>query len=257
LLQVTAPASDDNLDGSDIEFSFFNTQGAAIRQDYAATGAFQDQLTPGVDRGEDFQYADKITYLTPKFNGFQAGVSYTPEVSARNQVSYFGQSTDNDAGQFGQLLEAAGRYDGEFSGVGVHVGAGYTQADLEIDGGGFDDNFGEWNIGTKFTYEAFGFGAAYTERDTGAAGLGDIDTWVVGADYTYGAYTFGATYLNSQGEVTGQSDDEYDRYAIGSSYTFGPGMKFNGSVAYHDLESATAATSNEAYVFAVGTDIQF
>lgn len=255
LLQVTAPASDANLDGSDIEFSFFNQGGANIRQDYAATGA---QTLAGA-RGEDFQYADKITYLTPKFNGFQAGVSYTPEVSTRNQNNYFGQSTNNDLGDYEQLLEAAARYDGEFSGVGVHLGAGYTQADAEAVGP-VNSDFNEWNAGAKLTYEAWGFGAAYTEREgnivASNVAVGDVDTWVVGADYTYGAYTFGATYLNSQGD-NGAGEDEYDRYAVGSSYTFGPGMKFNGSVAYHELDAVLPAGNNEAWVFAVGTDIQF
>ena len=257
LLQVTAPASDANLDGSDIEFSFFNQGAANIRQDYAATGAL---TTPGV-RGEDFQYADKITYLTPKFNGFQAGVSYTPEVTTRNQSNYFGQSTNADADEFEQLIEADVRYDGEFSGMGVHLGAGYTEADIEtaVGAGVVDRDFQEWNAGVKLTYEAWGFGAAYTERESGIVGFGDTDTWVAGVDYTYGAYTFGATYLNSQGEVLAGGEDEYDRFAVGSSYTFGPGMKFNGSVAYHDLEASAAGlgTDNEAWVFAVGTDIQF
>ena len=260
LLQVTAPAADANLDGSDIEFSFFNTNGANIRQDYAHTGALQDQ-TGVLNRGEDFQYADKITYLTPKFNGFQAGVSYTPQVAPRNQLSYFGQSSTT-AGTYEDLMEAAARYDGEFSGVGVHLGAGYTRADG-------DDNstqdFRDWNAGAKFTYEGFGLGVAHTDRrgditnSTATAALGgQVKNWVVGGDYTYGAYTFGATYFNSRGDstVAGNKDD-YERYAVGSSYTFGPGMKFNGSVAHHDLTAAAGANNNKAWVFAVGTDIQF
>lgn len=258
LLQVSAPAADSNLDGQDIAFSFFNQGTANIRQEYSQTGA----ANIGGIRGEDFQYADKITYITPKIVGFQAGFSYAPEVEAKGTESYFGMPSDADAGGFENLIEAALRYDGEFSGVGVHAGGGYTQAGLEAPLLGVGDDFKEWNLGGKLTYEGFGFGVAYNDRDGGlpAGGLGDVKTWIVGLDYTYGAYNFGATYLKSKGDSVGGGDDEYDRFAVGAGYTYGPGMKFNGSVGLHDLEVGTpsaTAVDNKATVIAIGTDVQF
>lgn len=198
LLQVSAPGADSNLDGQDISFSFFNQGTANIRQDYAQTGA----NTIGGIRGEDFQYSDKITYLTPKYNGFQAGVSYAPQVESKDITDYFGQSADT--GGYEQLIDGGIRYDGEFSGIGLHAGAGYTMANLQAPapggtGSGFfpgaTDDYSEANGALKLTYEGFAIGGVYNTRDSNFTLGGNVDTWVLGADYTYGAYNVGASYL--------------------------------------------------------------
>ena len=242
LLQVAAPGADSNIDGQDISFSFYNpSAGAAYHQDYKHAGI---EGNNSVAAG---QYADKITYLTPKFNGFQAGVSYSPQIDQKvNLNSVNGMNADNDALE--DLIEAAVRYDGEFSGVGLHLGAGYTHADNEVAGA---DEYKEWNVGGKFTFGGFGVGAAYN-TDDGAAD-NDTDTWTAGVDYTWGAYVFGASYFNSENDA---SDTELDRYTVGATYTFGPGMQFRGAVAFYD-ESIAGASGNDATIVTVGTDIQF
>jgi outer membrane protein OmpU len=267
LLQVSAPGADSNLDGQDIAFSFFNQGTANIRQDYSQTGAGTFAGT----RGENFQYSDKITYLTPKFNGFQAGLSYAPDVQAKDSNGgYFGMPISGTvtSSPYQDLLDAGLRYDGEFSGVGVHTGAGYTHADSDLTG---VDTYKEWNAGLKLTYEGFGAGLAYNNRNTsfisggfGAGGIlnaptigGNVDTWTGGLDYTYGSYNFGGSYLTSKGDATTGGEDKYDRYTVGAGYTFGPGMKFNGSVGFHDLDADAAANVNKATVVSIGTDVQF
>jgi outer membrane protein OmpU len=262
LLQVSAPGADSNLDGMDIAFSFFNQGTANVRQDYGQSGAG----TVAGFRGENFQYADKITYLTPKLAGFQAGISYAPSVRADNTDSYFGMPSDATPGGYDDLLDAGLRYDGEFSGIGLHAGGGYTSASLEAQTTGLpvgataQDDYKEWNAGLKLTFDGFGVGGAYNSRDGGldTAGLGDVDTWVGGVDYTYGAYTFGASYLNSQGDALLGGTDKFDRWMLGAGYTFGPGMKFNGSIGFDDLKpAATTGADNKATVLAIGTDVQF
>lgn len=269
LLQVAAPAADANIDGMDADFSFYNHVGN-VREDYKQSGPRVNAAGTTFD-ARDQQYADKITYITPKFNGFQAGVSYSPSYKTVNNSyspvavaganpGYFGMETDGDVGDLEHFIEGAARYDGEFNGVGMHFGAGYAHADEETGVAGSDD-FDQWNAGAKFTWESFGFGANYTADEgsvAGFAGSSDIDTWLVGADYTYGAYTFGVSYLNSEGDsLVAVGDDELDRWTVGAGYTFGPGMKFNGSVGFYDGETAGAAIDNEATVVQVGTDIQF
>ncbi len=255
LLQVAAPAADSNIDGMDIDFSFVNlasTAGnpfGAVDQDYQHSGPLNGQA------GREAQYSDKITYLTPKFNGFQAGVTYTPSYDSLNQSSYFGQLTGNNPGQFENIMEGALRYDGEFSGVGLHAGGGYTTAGQQLQVAGSDD-YQEWNTGVKLTWEGFGFGGAYKTDNGGLGTGGDHKDWVLGADYTYGAYTFGASYFNAKADDVG-GENKLDRYTAGASYTYGPGMSFRGSVAYYDYNSAVAGGDNSAVVGTVGTDVQF
>jgi outer membrane protein OmpU len=253
LLQVSAPGADANIDGQDIDFSFFNadstpTTGVAVNidQDYQHSGP-----------NGDAQYSDKITYLTPKFNGFQAGVTYTPSYEEKAiGANTNGMIANNVTDKLEDLMEVGARYDGEMNGVGIHAGAGYSTADQQVNTTTNDD-YKEWNAGLKFDYNNFGFGGAYTTDNGSLQSDGDTDTYVLGADYTYGATKFGYSYFNSQGETGATTEDELDRHTLGAVYTYGPGMDFNASVALYDLDAASNADDNEATVFAVGTDVQF
>ena len=253
MLQVSAPGADANLDGMDIDFSFYNvTGGNGARQDYKQSG-------PTLDA----QYSDKIVYMTPKFNGFQGGLSYSPRYETLERDDQRnGMEADNTTADLENMMEVALRYDGEMSGLGVHVGAGYTTASPEVEDTtttnfGSDD-FQQWNAGLKLTYNNFGFGGAYiTDNAAREAADFDIDTWTVGADYTWGAYVFGASYFNSQaGNGVGTNEDEIERYMVGATYTFGPGMDFRGAVGVIDEEVA-GVSGNDATVVTAGTDIQF
>lgn len=245
LLQVSAPGADADLDGQDIEFSFVNLGSNNVDQDYQQSGL-----------NSDAQYSDKLTYLTPKFNGLQAGVSYSPTYeSLQRDTQLAGMISNDDSGDLEDFMEAGLRYDGELSGVGIHAGAGYSTADQEVDDVG-DDDYQEWNAGLKFDINSFGFGAAYNTDNGAQSADADTDTFTVGADYTYGAVKFGASYLNSEGE-TGAGDDELDRYMIGADYTYGPGMNFKGSVAQYSFDSAAGTTDNDATVVAIGTAVSF
>jgi predicted porin len=254
LLQVTAPSADSNIDGQDISFSFYNPNGTGYRQDYGQKGPLA-----AINGGSqyDAQYSDKVTYLTPKFNGFQGGVSYSPRYETLQRATQLGgMETDNNAGDLENMVEGAVRYDGEFSGVGVHAGAGYTHAGTEADAapGAFgSDSWKQWNAAVNLTWNAFGLGGAYITDNGALSTNADTNTYVVGGDYTYGAYVFGLNYFDSKNDL---SDDKLQRYTGGVGYTFGPGMQFRGAVAYYN-EDNTGGADNDAWVATVGTDIQF
>ncbi len=232
LLQVAAPSADENIDG--------------IRQFVGPA-----VLTAGLDYDNDFAGdADKITYLTPVFSGFQAGVSYTPTVEAPQA---FGNDLDDEVDSFSDAWEASVRYEGTFNTVGLILGAGYTHASLE-DEGALTDDFNEWNVGADFDIGAFGIGAIYTENNAALDDEGDVETYAVGVDYTTGPFKLGASYLNNEEEVG--VDTETDRYTAGVVYTYGPGMSFRGSVGYNDVE-VDGGDDDDATTVTIGTQINF
>lgn len=250
LLQVAAPSADENIDGIRNYINPFNTAGvlsAFGANDYANDAA-----------GD----ADKITYLTPVFSGFQAGLSYTPEVSVDTTTlsrltssrGNNGNGFDNEADQFGDVYEVAARYEGELSGVGFAAGAGYTHASLEDEAASttFSDDFKEWNVGADLNIGAFGLGAVYTENNRAVDGNDDQETWVVGADYTTGPYKLGVSYFNSDFDA---SDAEVERYTAGAQYSYGPGMSFRGSVSHGQVDDGT--DDSDATAVTVGTQINF
>lgn len=240
LLQVAAPSADDNVDGIRPDINPFTGFEAA---NYANSVA------------ED---SDKITYLTPVFSGFQAGLSYTPtnETTSRGND---GNSLDGGT-DLEDIYEVAVRYEGEMSGVGLALGAGYTAGSQETDTVANDD-FKEWNVGADLNLGAFGLGVVYTEnnnaREAGTTTTtGDKnETLVVGVDYTTGAYKLGASYLNNEEDFNVNS--ETDRYAVGAQYQYGPGMSFRGTVAYGEVDSTGTANDTDATTVTVGTQINF
>lgn len=273
LLQVAAPAADSNVDGirqfvQPINYGAFNTLGLTA----TAIG--------GVDYDMDVSsYSDKLTYLTPIMNGFQAGVSYTPETvtdtpSTAYAGSLAGVGLDDQEDAFGDTYEAALRYEGMFNNIGVIFGAGYAHSELEEDAtvtaGESTDDRQAWNVGLDLDIGPFGIGAAYVEDDLGeldtdgvAGGpvVDDRETIVVGIDYTTGPFKLGASYYNDEALGNTSVDIETDRYTGGVVYTYGPGMTFRGSISYleHDAANIGGAGINEVESTSVllGTQINF
>ena len=260
LLQVAAPSADSNVDG--------------IRQyiqpvNYFGTG----DVT--FDYGQDLSGSnDKITYLSPVFNGFQAGVSYTPDANdtlgdtlagsvAAPSRSLSGVSADDETDEYGSVWDVAARYEGQFDSFGLTLGAGFSHADLENEVTATLDDREQWNLGAAVTFGGFGVGVVYFEDDYGVDGGVDAeaDVLVLGADYTTGPWKLGASWYNREDEVAvagfGGASLDTDRYSGGVTYTYGPGMTFRGSLHYMDHEGSAGIGDADATAFLLGTQVNF
>ncbi len=297
LLQVAAPSADSNVDGlrqfvQPVNYSvtsyagFANglTAGEFIGATANTAGAVNFtgatttlNLFGELDYDDDVSgYANKLSYMTPVFSGFQAGLSFTPELET-SDASLSGVGADDVSGQYGNTYEIALRYAGEYEGFGFALGGGFTHSELEADlaagtiyiesgaTAGFqaaqDTNIGledrqSWNAGLDLDVGAFGLGAAYVNDDLGIDGNADRDTWVIGTDYTNGPWKLGASYYNSEQELIGSDELDTDRYTGGVVYTYGPGMTFRGSISYIDHETNTQGDVDATSVL-LGTQINF
>lgn len=230
LLQVAAPSADSNIDGLRQYIQPINYD------DLTGAAAFYD-VADGFDYDNDFSTDDeKITYLSPNWNGFQFGVSYTPEGIDDNgsTTGLAGFNEDDEEDNVGSIYEAAVRYEGTFNNIGFALGAGYTHGDIEADTNDSSEDFTEWNVGADFDIGAFGIGAVYTELDGVTEGDSDeTETWVLGGDYTTGPFQFGASYMNKD---IADDSAELDRYTGGVIYTLTQGLTLRGSISYSDLE---------------------
>lgn len=250
LLQVAAPSADSNVDG---------LRQYVAAENYGATSLTAGQqgiLAGGLDYDNDFTgNEEKVTYLSPIYGGFQFGASYTPD--SDTTTNSLGVGLDNQAGAYGDGYELAARYEGDFDGVGVIAGAGFSETSREVTAAGQDD-FTEWNVGLDLDVGAFGIGAVYTENNSGLTGANDeYETMVVGVDYTTGAYKLGASWLNNENNLDGAGAEvETDRYSAGVTYSYGPGMSFRGSVHQVDHE-VTGGTDIDSTSVLLGTQINF
>ncbi len=246
LLQVAAPSADSNIDG-------LRTNISAI-----TTGTIADAGYAQADFGGPGNGTDRLTYLTPKFNGFQAGASYAPHSGVVTNIADMGVDGDTD---FKNLWEVGARYDGEFEGFGISAGAGYSDSDVEVSGApvaGNTDGIKSWNGGLTISAQGFSLGGAYKESKTDIATVENkLKTWVVGGAYDNGPYHAGASYLDSKlDDSAAGSDAELEKYTVGGGYAFGPGMTFRGAVAWGNTAEAAAADTDFTQV-TIGTDIQF
>ncbi len=211
ILQVSIPSSDPNVDGKDVYVSAFN---------YDVTGIAELQTIrdDGIDYDQDMTAGDKISYITPKFGNFQAGISYSPEVTDDTSRD-FGNALDDEAGGFGDAWEVAALYCMELESVTAYFGAGYTYHDLEQSNASFGDDRQAWNVGADFDIGAFGIGAVYTQDDHGDRDDQDSDARQigVGVDYTIGSYVLGASYFDQNNEF-GANEIDTSRYAGGVTY---------------------------------------
>lgn len=228
LLQVAAPSADSNVDG--------------IRQYISSTGIALDY-----DHADADNTATKFTYMTPVFNGFQAGVSYTPSYDNAGFAGSI-QAPRSDVREDG--YELAARYEGAYEGVGVALGAGYSHVSVNTTG---SDDDKAWNVGLDLDFSGFGLGAAFLNEDVDG---NDLDTWVVGLDYQAGAYKLGLTYLDKE-VFDGVDTIDATRWTGGVSYSYGPGMSFRGTVSYVDLDSPVAGADEDGIEVLVGTQINF
>lgn len=248
LLQVTAPSADSNVDGARVYINGIQTN-IDMEYDHA-------------DFGSEVQ---RLTYMTPKFNGFQAGLSYAFEDTENALGGGVGvmDIDDNGAGgigggEFEDLFELAARWDGSFENVGVSFGAGYSHASDEDTTAGLDDDLETWNVGATAMMQAFSFGASYYESNNGNASNGDTTTWVLGAGWNNGPYNLGVSYYDREDEVGAGQEVESDRLTLGGGYEFGPGMSFRGAVAMGEATRAGVAGDEEDFSqITVGTDISF
>ncbi len=272
LLQVAAPSADSNVDGLRTRFESMDFADVIANID-----AFEGGTTiSGALGATDYDMAMsrdsmKLTYLTPKFSGFQGGVTFAPEVT--DGVAGIGNgtataTTDDDAGEFENLWEVAARWDGEFEGVGLSFGAGYGKASTEADGAattvGSDDRT-QWNVAASANMAGFTLGGSFSEDDFGLGGATSGDgqeTWVIGAGWDNGPYHVGVSYLDTNfeyGDATGEEVD-IDRLTFGGTYAYGPGMTFRGAVSFGTIENddtGVAAVDRDFTMVTLGTEVSF
>lgn len=285
LLQVAAPSADSEVDGLRAYIDGVNELSLLGISQADPSEGFED-ASFALDYAQDAtRNATKISYLSPVINGVQFGASYTPDDAADAGTADSLQVGQDDDDQLEAAYEFALRYEGDFEGVGVTFGAGFTHIELENEVAfptaaaatdtnvRFEDDRQIWNIGLDLDFGPFGFGAVYSEdsqadldvREAGVdtvfgtaddvvIGTDDEEKFVVGVDYTVGPFKLGASYLTVD-NLGAIADLEADRYTAGVVYTYGPGMTLRGSVSYVEYENGDVDA--DATSFLIGTKVKF
>lgn len=203
--------------------------------------------------GDESTYnATKVSYYTPKFSGFQAGVSYTPQIEDR------GQDVLRSEAGFSDVIDLGLGYEGTFSGVKLAASGTYematgdngtTTSGVALTG---VDDINAWNVGALAGYKGFSLAASYGDwRDSGFAGL-DGDYYTAGAAYAAGPVAVSATYLDSD-----LGGNEFSNLVVGAEYKLAAGLTPYAEVSFYEFDSVLAADDNEGTTFILGTQVAF
>ena len=279
LMSVAGRPVDANFDGADPNYRVYQTGGnrAVLGGGTAATGTGGFVYAPVVS-GD----SEKVTYISPRWHGFQGGLSFTGDNSEDASVgqvnakggTFIGMPLDNRLGLTTNVIEAAVNYEGAIAGAKVAASITYGHADIESRGapGAFtnlSNDFNEFTTGFLIDYHGFDLGFGYYWSDQGLRSNGDKEVVFVSAGYSWGPWRAGFSYTDisqDAGTTTAANDtvrsDDYQRYTFGGKYTFGPGMELRASVSINALDgpdnSSTATNDrNDSVFFAIGTVITF
>jgi outer membrane protein OmpU len=212
----------------------------------------------------DIGDANKVSYYTPSFSGFKAGVSFTPDSGQE-----FDAGENDDNGSQENHIGIAAEYKGDFDQIGVHVSGRYMTAEYEsndLDSNSEKEDVSSFALGGKVTFGEFAVAAGYGDNDdsgvtktNSAAGI-DAGKWFdVGASYATGPYKVAVGYYHSELQATAAAEAEADVFSVTGDYNVAPGLDVYAEYLYADLDDGTSATANdnEASTFIVGTKVSF
>ncbi|GLQ08019.1 porin [Sneathiella chinensis] len=197
--------------------------------------------------------ADKITYFTPRFSGFQFGASYTPDSDKETGGAADASDPILNEGARDEAYSIAVNYTNTFNEVSVKASAGY-----DILTSSTADDIEEISLGAQFGVAGFTFGGAWkrTENDSGINDR-QRDDYNVGVTYGQGPWQVGVQYARV--ELDDAVDGTLDAVVVGGNYVLGPGITAFGGVQFFNGEDALvgASGSEDATVFFVGTALSF
>ena len=210
--------------------------------------------------------SEKITYISPKFGGFQIGLTYSPQ-----RQNHDDNVRPNADAEFHDGLEGAVSYTGKFGDVGFGVGAGMTayqaanEAGTSCAGASWNRVTGEdcahptsdvsdWLVAARLDFGGgFRVAGAYKRvtNDNEATQSQLVD---LGVRFVQGANSF--SLVGSQGEM---DEDSRTHTAVMGSYAraMGPGVKVHMNLLWNETENAAGTAENTGIAGIGGIKVVF
>ncbi len=238
------------INGSFNQFLTNGTNAAALAAPFLTNSKLTSEHGSYTLVGDESTYnSTKVSYYTPKFSGFQAGVSYTPNLANRGQVANSLETANQN-----DVIDLALGYDRTFGAYKLALSGTYetsstTAATPDING---------WNVGGTLGFQGFSLAGSYGDiQDTGNAANESANYWTAGLGYAAGPIGLSATYLDSTYE-TAARDNDFSNLVLGADYKLAPGLTPYAEVSFYDFGGAAGATTNnQGTLVLLGTQVAF
>jgi predicted porin len=202
--------------------------------------------------------SEKLTYYTPRIEGFQLGLSYSPD-TAQDRNGQPNRDTRNT-----DLMLAGLNFNRSFGSTNVRASLGYGTV---LDGiAGTNTEASAFNAGLGLGFGGLGFGISYASFDD--SGANDGSGLNAGVNYSSGPWGVSLSYFHGEkdGATTAgvlSGDGEIDTFMLSAKYALGPGITAAGTVAHTTLKSddtglvGTDSAEVEATYVVVGMKLSF
>lgn len=186
-----------------------------------------------------------IWYRTPRFAGFRALASYTPDTTPPGDQQVQADSTIEDVFSF------AVDYENSFSGVDLGVYGGFSIGNNDGGGTTNTDDPLAYAVGATVGVAGFTVGGGYNAAEFTNGG----DQWTANAGVSYSIDKVSVGVLGMFGETeagTGSAEDTGWSVQVDGSYALGPGVTVGAAVGYSQLDLEGAGGSNVGDFSGVG-----
>jgi len=203
---------------------------------------------------------NKVTYYTPRFSGFQLGVSYAPELANRGELT---NRVETGSTAYSDIWEGGINYEGQFDQIGFAAAAtGEMGKAPKVLSGTDKQDIRAWNGGAKVAYMGFSLAGSYGDWRDSTATEGTntkADYWTVGGAYETGPFGASVAYMESKIKPTG-FENKFKDVSAGIDYKLAPGLTPFVEYTWYKLDPSGAGTSgfsNKGDVVLVGTQLSF
>jgi len=204
---------------------------------------------------------EAVSYFTPRFAGFQVGVSYIPSADedVNNQRALSGGNADHEGWSLGL------NFNKKFGSVGVGIAAGYNWMDESTAG---QEDPKVWGVGGRVDFAGFRIAVSWVDRDdqktAGVTSAAGQETLEAGIRYTFGPNAVSLVHLSAEttasSNATGDGDEAKVTW-LAYRRTLGPGVTWGVSAIFADFDDAAAGaaagTSNSGEALVTSINVRF
>ena len=221
--------------------------------------SFDDGWVQSMSDGPDFHRirhsrldtgdAEKVTYISPKFGGFQVGLTYSP-----NRQNNDSNARNDTTGQPHDGLEGAVNYSGKFGDVGFGVGAGMTAYQGGTAGGAANQDMSDWLVAARLDFGG-GFRVSFAhKRTTDENEANQATVTDIGARFVTGANQFSLAGMHGEMDM---GDASHTKIMGSYARVIGPGAKVHLNLLWNESENNAGDAQNSGLAGIVGVKVGF
>ncbi|MDH3665853.1 MAG: porin [Paracoccaceae bacterium] len=200
--------------------------------------------------------AQRFTYFSPRFAGFQIGASY-----ARDGRQDSNAQVDEDQ-ELSNIIDIGANYVNSFGDFNIAVSGRWGTADAPA---GDNDDPTLWSAGANLGYGGFTIGGSYAVQNKAETESGR--SWDAGVSYETGPWGFSFTYFNGENQDDENAtlngifvDEELEQFLLAARYKLAKGVALHAFGAYVDfdesLDDAGIAGGDDVDGFIIGTGVK-